>query len=106
MNNILAKFKLPEVEEHIPQLAKIQNEREQPNESFQEFMSVLDSLIQNYNKRLRDFLNLTFQPHLVDIFTAPANFQTELIELSEDNIIKSLFNSKDDLLEIWKSTTD
>ena len=42
-------------------------------------------------------------PHLVDISSAPANLKMELIELSEDNIMKSLFNSKNDPLEIWKN---
>ena len=32
-------------------------------------------------------------PHLVDIPSAPANLKMELIELSEDNILKYLFNS-------------
>ena len=41
-------------------------------------------------------------PHLVDIPSAPANLKMELIELSEDNILKYLFNSKNDPLEIWK----
>ena len=41
--------------------------------------------------------------HLVDIPSAPANLKLELIELSEDNIMKYLFNSKNDLLEIWKN---
>ena len=45
-------------------------------------------------------------PHLVDIPSASANLKMKLIELSEDNIIKSLFNSKNDLLEIWKNAID
>ena len=51
-------------------------------------------------------LKLTFQPHLVDIPTAHANLQMELIELSEDNIIESLSNSTDDPFEILKNTID
>ena len=42
-------------------------------------------------------------PHLVDIPSAPANLKLELIELSEDNIMKYLFNSKNNSLEIWKT---
>ena len=112
LKNTLAKFELPEVEEHFPQLAKVLKEHAPPNESFEEFISVLDSLIQNYNDRFKDFekhentLKLAFMPHLVDIPSAPANLQMELIELSEDNIMKSLFNSKNDPLKIWKNTTD
>jgi len=75
-------------------------------ETFEEFISVLDSLIQNYNERFKDFekhensLKLTFMPHLVDIPSTPANLQMELIELSEDNIMKFLFNSKNHPIEI------
>ena len=56
--------------------------------------AMLDSLIQNYNERFKGFekhenwLKLTFMPHLVDIPSAPANLKMELIELSEDNIMK------------------
>ena len=70
---------------------------------FEEFISVLDSLIQNYNEKFKDFekhenfLKLTFMLHLVDILSAPANLRMELIELSKDNIMKSLFNFKNDL---------
>ena len=42
-------------------------------------------------------------PHLVDIPSAPANLKMELIELSEDNIMKCLFNSKNDPLEFGKT---
>ena len=110
--NTLAKFELPEPEEHFSQLTKAQNEHERPNESFEEFISVLDSLIQNYNERFKDFekhencLKLTFIPHLVDISSAPANLKMKLIELSQDNIMKSLFNSKNDSLEIRKNPID
>ena len=45
-------------------------------------------------------------PHLVDIPSAPANLKIELIKLSEDNIMKCLFNSKNDPLEIWKNVID
>ena len=113
LKNILAKFELPEAEKHFPQLAKkFKTNMKQPNESLQEFISVLDPLIQNYNERFKDFkkheisLKLTFQSHIVDIPTAPANSQMELIELSEDKIIKYLFKSKDDPLEIWKNSID
>ena len=91
---------MPEAKEHFPQLIKAQKEHERPNKTFDEFISVLDSLIQNYNERFKDFekhekcLKLTFMPRLVDIPSAPANLKMELIELFEDNIIKSLFNLK------------
>ena len=103
---------MPEAEEHFSQLTKAQKERERSNESFEEFISVLDSLIQNYNERFKDFekhencLKLIFMPHLVDIASAPANWKMELIEFSEDNIMKYLFNSKNGLLEIWKNAID
>ena len=100
------------LKKHFSQLTKAQKELERPNESFEEFISVFDSLIQNYNKRFKDFekhencLKLTFLPHLVDILSAPANLKMKLIELSEDNIMKCLFNSKNDPLEIWKNAID
>ena len=109
LKNILAKFEFPKAEEHFPQLTKAQKEHERPNESLEEFISVLDSLIQNYNKRFKDFekhencLKFTFMPHLVDIPSAPANLKMELIELLEDNIVKCLFNSKNDPLEFGKT---
>ena len=93
-------------------MTKAQKEHERPNESFKVFISVLDSLIQKNNERFKDFekhencLKLTFMPHLVDIPLAPANLKMELIELSEDDIMKYLFNSKNHLLEIWKNAID
>ena len=45
LKNTLAKFEFPEAEEHFPQLTKAQKEHERPNESFEKFISVLDSLI-------------------------------------------------------------
>ena len=45
-------------------------------------------------------------PHLVDILSAPNNLKMELIELLEDNIMKYLFNSKNDPLKIWKNAID
>ena len=47
-----------------------------------------------------------FHAHLVDIPSAPVNLKMKLIELLEDSIIKSLFNSKNDPLEIWKNAID
>ena len=112
MKNTLAKFELLEAEEHFPQLTKAQKEHERPNESFEKIISVLDSLIQNYNKIFKEFekhencLKLTFMPHLVDIPSAPANLKMKLIELSEDNIMKFSFNSKNNPLKIWKNAID
>ena len=112
LKNTLTKFELPEAEEHFSQLTKAQKEHERPNELFEEFISVFDSLIQYNNKRFKDFekhencLKLTFMPHLVDIPSTPANLKMELIEFLEDDIMKYLFNSKNDLLEIWKNAID
>ena len=97
MKNTLAKFELPEAEEHFSQLTKAQKEHEQPNKSFEEFISVLDVVIHE------NCLKLTFMPHSVNI---PANLKIELIEISEDNIMKYLFNSKNDPHEIWKNAID
>ena len=36
----------------------------------------------------------------------PDRFQMELIELSEDSILKSLFNAMKDPIEIWKSAVE
>ena len=65
LKNTLA-FELPEAEEHFPQLTKAQKEHERSNESFEEFISVLNSLVQNNNERFKYFekhencLKLTF----------------------------------------------
>ena len=100
MKNTLAKFELPEAEEHFPQLTKAQKEHERPNKSFEEFISVLDAV------KHENCLKLTFMLHLVDIPSAPANLKMELIELLEDSIMKYLFNSKNDPHEIWKNAID
>ena len=93
-------------------MKKVQKEHKRPNESFEEFISVLDSLNQNYNERFKNFekhencLKLTFMPHLVDIPSVPNNVKIELIELLEDSIMKYSFNSKNDPLKIWKNAID
>ena len=90
-------------------MKKAQKEHERPNESFEEFISVLDSLNQNCNTRFKDFekhencLKLTFMPHLVDIPSAPNNLKMELIELLEDSIMKYSFNSKNDHSKFGKT---
>ena len=100
LKNTLAKLELPEADEHFPQLTKAQKEHERPNKSFEEFISVLDVV------KHKNCLKLTFMPHLVDISSAPANLKMELIELSEDSIMKYLFNFKNDLHDIWKNAID
>jgi hypothetical protein len=45
-------------------------------------------------------LKLAFQPHLVDVTTAPKELQMELIELSVDDILSTLFDAKKDPIEI------
>ena len=76
---------------------------------FDEYISVLDALIEEYNERFTDFdehipaMKLVFEPHLVDIqqiSEAPKELQMELFELSEDSILKSLFDAKKDPIEI------
>ena len=70
LKNTLAKFNLPEAEEHFSQSTKAQKKHKRSNESFEEFISALDSLIQNYNERFKDFethkncLKLTFLQHI------------------------------------------
>ena len=58
LKNTLAKFELPEAEEHFPQLTKAQKEHKRPNELFEEFISVLDSLTQNTMKDLKILKNM------------------------------------------------
>lgn len=100
-------------EEHFPQFTKVMSENEEDiYESFEEYESVLDSLIEEYNKRFNDFekhnitLKLAFQPHLVDVSEASEKLQMELIEMSEDNILKSLFDNREDPIEIWKKAVE
>ena len=77
-----------------------------------EYTLVLDLLIEEYNDRFKDFekhnlsMQLAYQPHLVDVNLVPDRFQMELIELSEDSILKSLFNTKKDSIEIWKNAVE
>ena len=54
----------------------------------------------------RILAKVAFQPHLVDVSTAPADLQMEFIELSEDNVNKNLFDSKKDPPEIWKNAIE
>jgi len=42
----------------------------------------------------------------VDVNQVPDRFQMELIELSQDSILKSLFNAKKDLIEVWKNAVE
>ncbi|XP_065658059.1 general transcription factor II-I repeat domain-containing protein 2-like [Hydra vulgaris] len=102
--------------EHFPELTKIileqKNEKRLENNDISRYETVLDSLIAEFNDRFKDFkehnetLKLVFQPHLVEISTAPEYLQMELIELSEDSILKFLFENKKDPLEIWKTAVE
>ena len=55
-----------------------------------------------YNEKFQNFqedeiyLPLAFQPRIFDLNDAPEEFQRELIELSEDKIVKLQFNNKED----------
>ena len=77
-----------------------------------EYTLVLDSLIEEYNDRLEEFekhnlsLQLAYQPHLVDVNQVPDRFLMELIKLSKDSILKSLFNAKKDPIGIWKNAVE
>ena len=94
---------------HFPELTKIINERKDDTaEAFERYEKVLDLLIMEYNERFQDFqkheiyLQLAFQPHILDFNNAPEEFQMELIELSKDEIVISQFNNKEDPVKIWK----
>ncbi|XP_042908433.2 general transcription factor II-I repeat domain-containing protein 2-like [Parasteatoda tepidariorum] len=97
---------------HFPELAKMLNEQNCENKIFDEYVCVLDCLIEEYTKRFSDFdehtpaMKLAFEPHLIDISEAPAELQMELIDLGEDSIIKSLFSAKKDPIEIWKNAVE
>ncbi|CAI9719384.1 Hypothetical predicted protein [Octopus vulgaris] len=109
-NFLLAKSKLSE--EYFPQFTKVMSENEDISESFEVYKSVLDLLVEEYNKRFSDFekhnitLKLAIQPHLVDVPKAPEKLQMELIEMSEDDILKSQFDNKDDPFEILKKAIE
>lgn len=98
--------------EHFPELAKVINEQEYACETFQEYIDVLDSLIEEYSERFSDFeehtlaMKLAYEPHLVDISKAPSELQMELFELCEDTILKNKFDSQKDTIEIWKNAIE
>ncbi|XP_014783775.1 general transcription factor II-I repeat domain-containing protein 2-like [Octopus bimaculoides] len=108
--SLLAKSKLSE--EHFPQFMNVMSEYEDIFGSFEEYKSVLDSLIEEYKKRFSDFekhnitLKHAFQSHLVDVPKTPEELQMELIEMSEDNILKSQFDNRDNLIEIWEKAIE
>jgi len=94
--------------ENVPQLANVAGRLR----NVKEYILILDSVIEEYNDRFKDFekhnlnLQLAYQPHLVDVNQVPDRFQMELIELSEDGILKSLFNAKKDPIEISKNAVE
>ena len=94
--------------EHFPQLAKVEGR----SCNVKEYTLVQHSLIEKHNDRFKDFekhnlsLQLAYQPHLVDVNQVPDRFQIELIGLSEDSILKSLFNAKKDPIEIRKNAVE
>ncbi|XP_068235602.1 general transcription factor II-I repeat domain-containing protein 2B-like [Palaemon carinicauda] len=79
---------------------------------FKEYESVLDTLIEEYNKRFNDFekhsitLKRAFQPHIVDVSEAPEELQMELIKMSEDNILKSRFDKRENPVEIRENAIE
>ena len=99
-------------DENFPQLVKVIDEQEDSCESFEEYTAVIDTSTGEYNERFTDFenhditLKLAFQPHLVDVSKGPKELKMELIKLSEDNILKSLFDTKKDPIEIWKNAIE
>ena len=94
--------------EHFPQLAKVAGRLC----NVKEYTLVLDSPIEEYNNRFKDFekhnlsIPLAYQPHLVNVNLVPDRFQMELIELSEDSILKPLFNTKKDPIKKWKNAVE
>jgi hypothetical protein len=66
----------------------------------------------NFTEQITDFenhditLKLAFQPHLVDVTKAPKELHMELIELSVDDILNTLFDAKKDPIEIWKNAVE
>ncbi|XP_068206805.1 protein FAM200C-like [Palaemon carinicauda] len=85
------------------ELTKVMSETEDIYGHFKEYESVLDTLIEEYNKRFNDFeehgitLKLAFQPHFVDVSEAPEELQMELIELSD---------KRENPVEIWKNAIE
>ena len=94
--------------EHFSQMAKVAGR----SCNVKEYTLVLDSLIEEYNDRFKDFekhnlsMQLAYKSHLVNVNLVPDRFRMELIELSEDSILKSLFNAKKDPIEIWKNAVE
>ena len=42
----------------------------------------------------------------MDVSEAPEELQMELIELSEEHILKSLFNNREDPIDIWRKAVE
>ena len=78
----------------------------------EEYTSFLDSSREEYTNRLKDFEkhNLSWQlvylTHLVNVNQVPDHLQMELIELPEDNILKSLFDCRKEPMEIWNNAVE
>lgn len=110
LKNLLSCLDVPE--EHFPQLSKMLDKQKYKPDNLHNYIDVLDSLIEEFSERFLDFkehvleMKLTFEPHLIDISEAPTELQMELIELGEDNNIKSLFYNKTDMIEIWKNAVE
>lgn len=47
-------------------------------------------------------MQLSFGPRLIHVAKASTEFQLELIELEDDNVIKSLSDTRKDPTEVWK----
>lgn len=73
-------------EEHFTQLAKIIKEQKYENNSFENYIIVLDSLIEDYTKIYPNFeehtltMKLAFEPHLIHVGKVSTKYQMEFIE--------------------------
>lgn len=96
---------------HFSQLSALIEQQgiDQNNIPTTTFAAVFDSILKQFDDRFGEFhgikkqLQLVSAPHTVEIESAPLEFQMELLELKNDDLLKNKFNECTDLVEVWKS---
>ncbi len=96
---------------HYPHIARLLSEMEiAPTEiPIDEFMSVIESLSEEFDIRFQDFkkiedtLRLVASPNLVEVEQVENEYQMELLELKHDEQLIAKFEKGTDLIELWRT---